>query len=279
MKKILYLFILGLIIWLIKLSYDHFSLQEKVELLQQTQHKSEQLVASLNDQLVAIQRSNQQFSSQSNPPQQNNNQQEIQSEINPIKLLSQKLELIQFALDQHEFVYALEQLNQLDQLVERLALADTLQVSMHRAVEHDQKMIQQYVVAKNIQIAQLGDLLENIDANLKNEQQVQQLTSDNSSQSSWFERVFKVERVDEQMPVLLNRRLVLKEVQLRVLFAQRALQQGQYIDYQNALTSIIDELDQLPDAAAIKIKNKAKHLKQAQLLPVPKLNSKAILEG
>lgn len=279
MKKILYLFILGLIIWLIKLSYDHFSLQEKVELLQQTQHKSEQLVASLNDQLVAIQRSNQQVSSQSNPPQQNKNQQEIQSEINPIKLLSQKLELIQFALDQHEFVYALEQLNQLDQLVERLALADTLQVSMHRAVEHDQKMIQQYVVAKNIQIAQLGDLLENIDANLKNEQQVQQLTSDNSSQSSWFERVFKVERVDEQMPVLLNRRLVLKEVQLRVLFAQRALQQGQYIDYQNALTSIIDELDQLPDAAAIKIKNKAKHLKQAQLLPVPKLNSKAILEG
>ncbi|EZQ07127.1 hypothetical protein [Acinetobacter sp. Ver3] len=279
MKKILYLFILGLIIWLIKLSYDHFSLQEKVELLQQTQHKSEQLVASLNDQLVAIQRSNQQVSSQSNPPQQNNNQQEIQSEINPIKLLSQKLELIQFALDQHEFVYALEQLNQLDQLVERLALADTLQVSMHRAVEHDQKMIQQYVVAKNIQIAQLGDLLENIDANLKNEQQVQQLTSDNSSQSSWFERVFKVERVDEQMPVLLNRRLVLKEVQLRVLFAQRALQQGQYIDYQNALTSIIDELDQLPDAVAIKIKNKAKHLKQAQLLPVPKLNSKAILEG
>lgn len=279
MKKILYLFILGLIIWLIKLSYDHFSLQEKVELLQQTQHKSEQLVASLNDQLVAIQRSNQQVSSQSNPPQQNNNQQEIQSEINPIKLLSQKLELIQFALDQHEFVYALEQLNQLDQLVERLALADTLQVSMHRAVEHDQKMIQQYVVAKNIQIAQLGDLLENIDANLKNEQQVQQLTSDNSSQSSWFERVFKVERVDEQMPVLLNRRLVLKEVQLRVLFAQRALQQGQYIDYQNALTSIIDELDQLPDAAAIKIKNKVKHLKQAQLLPVPKLNSKAILEG
>lgn len=279
MKKILYLFILGLIIWLIKLSYDHFSLQEKVELLQQTQHKSEQLVASLNDQLVAIQRSNQQVSSQSNPPQQNNNQQEIQSEINPIKLLSQKLELIQFALDQHEFVYALEQLNQLDQLVERLALADTLQVSMHRAVEHDQKMIQQYVVAKNIQIAQLGDLLENIDANLKNEQQVQQLKSDNSSQSSWFERVFKVERVDEQMPVLLNRRLVLKEVQLRVLFAQRALQQGQYIDYQNALTSIIDELDQLPDAAAIKIKNKVKHLKQAQLLPVPKLNSKAILEG
>lgn len=279
MKKILYLFILGLIIWLIKLSYDHFSLQKKVELLQQTQHKSEQLVASLNDQLVAIQRSNQQVSSQSNPPQQNKNQQEIQFEINPIKLLSQKLELIQFALDQHEFVYALEQLNQLDQLVERLALADTLQVSMHRAVEHDQKMIQQYVVAKNIQIAQLGDLLENIDANLKNEQQVQQLTSDNSSQSSWFERVFKVERVDEQMPVLLNRRLVLKEVQLRVLFAQRALQQGQYIDYQNALTSIIDELDQLPDAAAIKIKNKAKHLKQAQLLPVPKLNSKAILEG
>jgi len=236
-------------------------------------------VASLNDQLVAIQRSNQQVSSQTNPPQQNNNQQEIQSEINPIKLVSQKLELIQFALDQHEFVYALEQLNQLDQLVERLALADTLQVSMHRAVEHDQKMIQQYVVAKNIQIAQLGDLLENIDANLKNEQQVQQLTSDNSSQSSWFERVFKVERVDEQMPVLLNRRLVLKEVQLRVLFAQRALQQGQYIDYQNALTSIIDELDQLPDAVAIKIKNKAKHLKQAQLLPVPKLNSKAILEG
>lgn len=279
MKKILYLFILGLIIWLIKLSYDHFSLQEKVELLQQTQHKSEQFVASLNDQLVAIQRSNQQVSSQSNPPQQNNNQQEIQSEINPIKLLSQKLELIQFALDQHEFVYALEQLNQLDQLVERLALADTLQVSMHRAVEHDQKMIQQYVVAKNIQMAQLGDLLENIDANLKNEQQVQHLTSDNSSQSSWFERVFKVERVDEQMPVLLNRRLVLKEVQLRVLFAQRALQQGQYIDYQNALTSIIDELDQLPDAVAIKIKNKAKHLKQAQLLPVPKLNSKAILEG
>ena len=279
MKKILYLFILGLIIWLIKLSYDHFSLQKKVELLQQNQHKSEQLVASLNDQLVAVQRSNQQVSSQSNPPQQNKNQQEIQSEINPIKLLSQKLELIQFALDQHEFVYALEQLNQLDQLVERLALADTLQVSMHRAVEHDQKMIQQYVVAKNIQIAQLGDLLENIDANLKNEQQVQQLTSDNSSQSSWFERVFNVERVDEQMPVLLNRRLVLKEVQLRVLFAQRALQQGQYIDYQNALTSIIDELDQLPDAAAIKIKNKAKHLKQAQLLPVPKLNSKAILEG
>ena len=45
----------------------------------------------------------------------------------------------------------------------------------------------------------------------------------------------------------MNRQLVLKEVQLRLLLVRQSLMQGQYAEYQQGLDDVIKQLNQLPD--------------------------------
>ena len=276
MKKVIYVIGVILILWLIKLSYDLYAAQQQLSILQESQHKADQVNANLNDQLIALQRNS---TSTTVLKDQKKNSKISETQFNPTKLLLQKLELVQFSLDQHQFIYAIDQLGQVERMIGQYELADTLKLSLQRALEQDQKMIQQYVVSRNAQLTQIGDLLENIDVAIKNEQKNQKLEITSKSEQSLWQRWFKVERIEQQTPALLNRRLILKEIQLRILFAQHALQQGQYLDYQTMLNLVIEELNQLPDAEAAKLKKRIQNLQQIQLLPAPKLNSKAILEA
>lgn len=276
MKKVIYVIGVILILWLIKLSYDLYAAQQQLSILQESQHKADQVNANLNDQLIALQRNS---TSTTVLKDQKKNSKISETQFNPTKLLLQKLELVQFSLDQHQFIYAIDQLGQVERMIGQYELADTLKLSLQRALEQDQKMIQQYVVSRNAQLTQIGDLLENIDVAIKNEQKNQKLEITSKSEQSLWQRWFKVERIEQQTPALLNRRLILKEIQLRILFAQHALQQGQYLDYQTMLNFVIEELNQLPDAEAAKLKKRIQNLQQIQLLPAPKLNSKAILEA
>ena len=280
MKKIVSILILFVIIWLAKLSYDFYGISENLTDLQNQLHQAEQKNANLNDQLIALQRAKEIVNTkdEGKASSKNINTQTAQGlSLKPSTNLKPQLELVQFALQQHQFVYALNKLNEIDESLSKYDLAESLQASMHTAISKDKQSIQQYVLARNVQLEQLQGVLTQIEQYLKNEQNNQNLNLSNSDKPSFWKSWFKVDVVGEQTPVIAQRKMILKEAQLKVLLAKHALERGQSLEYQNILDAVIGELNQLPDQNSQRIKNEIQKLKQTKVIPEVKLSSILIL--
>ncbi|MEG0489647.1 MAG: hypothetical protein RR575_17160, partial [Acinetobacter sp.] len=174
MKKFIYFLLFIALGWLIKLSYDFYHVSQQLDDIQQVLHKSEQKNASLNDQLVAVQR---QTDEPASKELKKTTTVDTQIEgISPSVVIKQQLELVQFALQQQQFVYALEHLTQLNQSLDHYTLADTVKQSLHQTINQDVQSIQQFVIAKNGQQAQLDAMIKQIDQNLTAELKNNQLS-------------------------------------------------------------------------------------------------------
>ena len=276
MKKLIYVLGLVAMLWLIKLSFDFYQVSARLDGLQDALHQSEQQNAHLNDRLVAVQR---QVEAQSEQPasQVSAQNSDAISSLTPNLLIQQQLELVQFALQQHQYVYAIEKLNQLQQALQHYALADTLKTSLYQAIEQDKQNIQKFVLAMNTQKAQLDDILQQLDQKISQELKNTQLTPATHSNAHFWQKWFQVDVLSSSSPELVNRKAILKEAQLRILLAQHALAQGETVEYQSLLTLAIQQLNTLPDAASQKLKQQLLNVKQQPMLPVPKLSSTAIL--
>ena len=276
MKKLIYVLGLVAMLWLIKLSFDFYQVSARLDGLQDALHQSEQQNAHLNDRLVAVQR---QAEAQSEQPasQVSAQNSDAISTLTPNLLIQQQLELVQFALQQHQYVYAIEKLNQLQQALQHYALADTLKTSLYQAIEQDKQNIQKFVLAMNTQKAQLDDILQQLDQKISQELKNTQLTPATHSNAHFWQKWFQVDVLSSSSPELVNRKAILKEAQLRILLAQHALAQGETVEYQSLLTLAIQQLNTLPDAASQKLKQQLLNVKQMPMLPVPKLSSTAIV--
>ena len=276
MKKLIYVLGLVAMLWLIKLSFDFYQVSARLDGLQDALHQSEQQNAHLNDRLVAVQR---QVEAQSEQPasQVSAQNSDAISTLTPNLLIQQQLELVQFALQQHQYVYAIEKLNQLQQALQHYALADTLKTSLYQAIEQDKQNIQKFVLALNTQKAQLDDILQQLDQKISQELENTQLTPSTHSNAHFWQKWFQVDVLSSSSPELVNRKAILKEAQLRILLAQHALAQGETAEYQSLLTLAIQQLNTLPDAASQKLKQQLLNVKQQPMLPVPKLSSTVIL--
>ena len=147
MKKIFSLLALVALIWLSKLSYDFYSVSKSLQSLQEDLRKSEQKNANLNDQLIAVQRqSSQEESSNIQKKQQASAQASPTGVVvqSPTVLKSQ-LELIQFAIQQRQFVFAFQKMNELDQSLDHYDLADALKAALSMALAQDKQNVQQLV--------------------------------------------------------------------------------------------------------------------------------------
>ncbi len=275
MKKFIYILLLIALGWLIKLSYDFYQVSQQLSDIQQSLHKSEQKNASLNDQLVAVQR-------QTDVPIQNDTNTAVAVNkqvvgISPSVLIKQQLELVQFAIQQQQFVYALEHLTQLNQSLDHYVLADVMKQSLHQTIAQDIQSIQQFVIEKNTQQDQLSILVKQIDQSLASELKNTQLSVSKAQTEHFWEKWLRVDIVTPDPSALANRKFILKEVQLRLLLAQQLLIKGQTIEYQDVLSQIIKLVDTLPDANSLKLKQQFLKLKQTAQPPVPKLSSLAVL--
>ncbi|OTG67218.1 hypothetical protein [Acinetobacter silvestris] len=277
MKKFIYVLCLVGIAWLIKLSYDFYQISAQLETLQNALHQSEQQNANLNDRLVALQR---QTVGQQDPNLVMDSKQiktEVASGLSPNLVIQQQLELVQFALQQHQYVYAVEKLNQLEQALEHYALADTIKKSLQQSIEQDKQNIQQFVLASNAQQTLLEDILHQLDQEIAKELENTQLKPSKSVTEHFWQKWFQIDVVTQPSSELVNRKIILKETQLRILLAQQALARGEVLEYQMMLNLAIQQCNALPDAASQKYKQQLINLKQIQMLPAPKLNSIAIL--
>ncbi|WP_455597576.1 hypothetical protein [Acinetobacter pecorum] len=278
MKKLfIVLFILSLS-WLVKLSYDLHVLNTAQTELQQSIGQLQQQNAMLNDQFVALKR---QISAQQEKTgvtaAKASAGEPITAEMqNDIALVQQHLDLIEFALQQQQYATAIEKLNQLSNELDDYVLAPALVSSLQQVIAKDQDMLKKFVNNRLVQQGKLKEVLVKMDAEIEKEIQ-QPYRQPPVSQRSFWQRWIQIEPADQPSTVLMQRHLVLKEAQLRLLIAQSALQQDQSVAFQQALNAVIEVLEQLPDAQSQQWIQQLKQIKATPITPIPLLNTRTLV--
>ena len=279
MKKALILFLILILMCMVKLGYELLNLSAQQSEFSSSLHQIEQNNANLNDQLVAMQRqlSTAQGTTQSDAKPTGYLNNEMVASIEPVVLIQQQLDLIEFMLKQHQFNDALDKLLHLDRNLESYTLAPSLKHSLHQAIQKDQQSIQQVSSARATQQAKVTLFMQQLDQALSAEINTPPLTATAMEPRYFWQRWILIEPAKQPATALIQRPLILKEAQLRLLLANHALQQGQYLEYQQALIQIIQLLNKVPDAKSRQLIQKIQTLKDFTVIPVPLLNTRALV--
>ena len=144
-------------------------------------------------------------------------------------------------------------------------------MTVAQSITKDKQAIQQFVISKNQQQQSFDDLIQLIDQDLQMAQENTHVELKRQQQQHFWQGWFQLQRVDRAPAELINRRIILKEVQLRLLLARQAINDGHLTEYQHVLSMAIQQLAQLPDQSSQDLKLRLEKLKQLPALPVPKL--------
>ncbi|MGA9697676.1 MAG: hypothetical protein WBQ67_01880 [Acinetobacter sp.] len=279
MKKILILLLILSLLWIIKLSYDVFNVSAQQTELISSLHRIEQNNANLNDQLVALQRQVKvEAGTVAQGVQAEHDLKAIEaSNIDPVVVIKQQLDLIEFMLKQQKLNEALDKLMNLDRNLEQYALAPSLKQSLHQVIAKDQQVIQQFASDRVAQQTKVDGLIHQLDQALTQEINMPKLSSGQPQTKHFWQRWLVIEPAKQPAVALMQRPLILKEAQLRLLLAHQALQQGQYLEYQESLTEIIQLLHQIPDEKSRQLIQNIQKIKGFTVIPTPILNTRALL--
>ena len=279
MKKILILLLILSLLWIIKLSYDVFNVSAQQTQLISSLHRIEQNNANLNDQLVALQRQVKvEAGTVAQGVQAEHDLKAIEvSNIDPVVVIKQQLDLIEFMLKQQKLNEALDKLMNLDRNLEQYTLAPSLKQSLHQVIAKDQQVIQQFASDRVAQQTKVDGLIHQLDQALTQEINIPKLSSGQPQTKHFWQRWLVIEPAKQPAVALMQRPLILKEAQLRLLLAHQALQQGQYLEYQESLTEIIQLLHQIPDEKSRQLIQNIQKIKGFTVIPTPILNTRALL--
>ena len=275
MKKLVVIVMLIALIWILKLSFDVMQISAQQQQLSQSLHLVEKTNANLNDQLVALQRRNytqdaaEQSAVSSAIPQED--------AIQPMEIVARQLDLVEFSLQQQQFHYATEMLENLDREVNEYALAPALKQSLHQVIQQDQKQIQQFITTRDAQYQQVSQLLQQLDQQLKQQVQQPELNPADVDDRYFWQKWLSIESAKQPATQLMQRQIILKEAQLRLLLARQVLRQGQYVQYQQEVNDIIQLLQQLPDQKAQQLVQQLEKIKNLNIVPAPSLKTRALL--
>ena len=275
MRKIAYFILVLGLVWLAKLSYDVAQYSQTIPQLQQQLVQSQQQYSLLNDQLVGLQRQLQDKNTS------NTNNKFVTTPITidgiaPAVVIKQKLQLVQFTVDQQQFIFALEQLNQLQQQMAQHQVSPALQHGLIKAIEQDKQNIQQYVLLQTQQRQQFDTLLQYLDQQLQQEMQKPDIRLQKNSERSWWQW-FKFEKVQRTPPDLIQRSILLKEAQLRLLLAEQALHLNQATEYRKSMQEVMLLLEDLPDRSSQQMKLRVEKMLNLPVVPAPKLTTLGLL--
>lgn len=275
MRKLFVALSLLIVAWMVKLNYDLVQNSKQLQELQTRILHSEQANANANDQLVALQR--QLAPNEATASDVASSESAAVHALNPIILVKQQLQLVQFALQQQQDVYAFQQLQKLNQEIAGYDLSPALQQSLYQAITQDLQNIQQYHDNHQNQLDQLHLIFRQMD------QQLNQLLLNQTQQyqpvqqKHFWNRWFKVESTDQPQTELMNQRLVLKEMQIRLVLAKQLLESGQYDEYQQTLLEVNQLLRQAPTFNRHTLSVLLEKAKQLPAVTMPKLTALAIL--
>ena len=278
MKKLfIVLFILSMA-WLIKLSYDLHILNKAQTEFNQSINQLQQQNANLNDQFVALKRqiSAQQESARATSAKAPVSEAVANETQNDIALVQQHLDLIEFALQQQQYATAIEKLNQLSNELDDYILAPALVSSLQQVIAKDQDMLKKFVNSRLVQQNKVKEVLVQMDTEIEKEIRTPYRQRPETQRSFW-QRWVQIESADQPSIVLMQRHLVLKEAQLRLLIAQNTLQKDQSVAFQQALNAVIEVLEQLPDAQSQKWIQQLNQIKATPITPIPLLNTRTLV--
>ena len=275
MKKLVVIVVLIALVWIVKLSFDVMQISAQQQQLSQSLHLAEKTNANLNDQLVALQRRN--FTQDA--PEQSAVSSAVQQEdaIQPVDMVAQQLDLVEFSLQQQQFHYATEKLANLDRELNEYALAPALKQSLHQVIQQDQKQIQQFITTRDAQYQQVSQLLQQLDQQLKQQAQQPELNPADVDDRFFWQKWLSIESAKQPATQLMQRQIILKEAQLRLLLARQVFMQGQYVQYQQEVNDIIQLLQQLPDQKAQQLVQQLEKIKNLNIVPTPSLKTRALL--
>lgn len=265
------------LLWLVKITYDQIQSAEQMNALQSQITQIEQSNANLNDQLVALQRQPQK-TPENNPATAKNAVENTGAAqgLNPLVAIKQQLQLVQFALQQQQEIYAFEQLTQLQKQLAQYEIAPAFQQSLSQSIHKDLQTIQQYHDLRQSQLDQAHILFKTIDQRL-NALLMDQTPQYQPSQQHFWNNWFKVESVPQAKTELMNQHLVIKEAQIRLLFARQAFDAGLIDEYQQNLKQTSILLQQAPAFNRQNLHKLLDKAKQLQITPVPTLSTMALL--
>ncbi len=275
MKKLVVIVVLIALIWIVKLSFDVMQISAQQQQLSQSLHLVEKTNANLNDQLVALQRRNytqdaaEQSAVSSAVPQED--------AIQPMEMVARQLDLVEFSLQQQQFHYATEMLENLDRELNEYALAPALKQSLHQVIQQDQKQIQQFITTRDAQYQQVSQLLQQLDQQLKQQVQQPEMNPADVDDRYFWQKWLSIESAKQPATQLMQRQIILKEAQLRLLLARQVFMQGQYVQYQQEVNDIIQLLQQLPDQKAQQLVQQLEKIKNLNIVPAPSLKTRALL--
>ena len=275
MKKLVVIVVLIALVWIVKLSFDVMQISAQQQQLSQSLHLVEKTNANLNDQLVALQRRNytqdaaEQSAVSSAIPQED--------AIQPMEMVARQLDLVEFSLQQQQFHYATEMLENLDRELNEYALAPALKQSLHQVIQQDQKQIQKFITTRDAQYQQVSQLLQQLDQQLKQQVQQPEMNPADVDDRYFWQKWLSIESAKQPATQLMQRQIILKEAQLRLLLARQVFMQGQYVQYQQEVNDIIQLLQQLPDQKAQQLVQQLEKIKNLNIVPAPSLKTRALL--
>lgn len=275
MKKLVVIVVLIALIWIVKLSFDVMQISAQQQQLSQSLHLVEKTNANLNDQLVALQRRNytqdaaEQSAVSRAVPQED--------AIQPMEMVARQLDLVEFSLQQQQFHYATEMLENLDRELNEYVLAPALKQSLHQVIQQDHKQIQQFITTRDAQFQQVSQLLQQLDQQLKQQVQQPEMNPADVDDRYFWQKWLSIESAKQPATQLMQRQIILKEAQLRLLLARQVLRQGQYVQYQQEVNDIIQLLQQLPDQKAQQLVQQLEKIKNLNIVPAPSLKTRALL--
>lgn len=275
MKKLVVIVVLIALVWIVKLSFDVMQISAQQQQLSQSLHLAEKTNANLNDQLVALQRRNYTQDAPEQPAVSSAVQQE--DAIQPVDMVAQQLDLVEFSLQQQQFHYATQKLANLDRELNEYALAPALKQSLHQVIQQDQKQIQQFITTRDAQYQQVSQLLQQLDQQLKQQAQQPELNPADVDDRFFWQKWLSIESAKQPATQLMQRQIILKEAQLRLLLARQVFMQGQYVQYQQEVNDIIQLLQQLPDQKAQQLVQQLEKIKNLNIVPTPSLKTRALL--
>jgi len=275
MKKLVVIVVLIALVWIVKLSFDVMQISAQQQQLSQSLHLAEKTNANLNDQLVALQRRNYTQDAPEQPAVSSAVQQE--DAIRPVDMVAQQLDLVEFSLQQQQFHYATEMLENLDRELNEYALAPALKQSLHQVIQQDQKQIQQFITTRDAQYQQVSQLLQQLDQQLKQQVQQPEMNPADVDDRYFWQKWLSIESAKQPATQLMQRQIILKEAQLRLLLARQVFMQGQYVQYQQEVNDIIQLLQQLPDQKAQQLVQQLEKIKNLNIVPAPSLKTRALL--
>ena len=132
------------------------------------------------------------------------------------------------------------------------------------------------MVMQTQQQQQLDTLLQQLDQKLIQEIKTPNLKTQKAESNSWW-HWFRLEKIQPMQPDLINRHLILKEAQLRLLLASQALHQGQVSEYRKSIQEVMQLLTQLPDQNSQAIKQRLEKILNLPVVPTPKLTTLGLL--